>query len=193
MGAKIRGMEDALGTSVRPDPATPASTAPAGAGAAIQMRGRLQPRSGWTADRCPILASVAVVGTRSAFAIMREAFYGATRFEQFVNLGQLSEPVVAARLRELTGAGLLATEPYREPGQRTRNAYRLTAKGRELLPVLAALMQWGNRWELGEDATVELAHRDCGAPVEVELRCQAGHRVAADGLELRPREGAAAS
>lgn len=157
----------------------------------IQMAGRLDPRSGWSADHCPIIASVAVVGTHSAFAIMREAFYGATRFEQFVSLGQLSEPVVASRLRELTSAGLLVTEPYREPGQRTRNAYRLTQKGRELLPVLAALMQWGNRWKLDPDAAVELAHRDCGAPVEVELRCGAGHAVGAGELELRAREAAA--
>jgi DNA-binding HxlR family transcriptional regulator len=180
-------MEDATRTSARPDLAASSGTTSAGAGATIRMAGRLEPRSGWAADHCPILAGVAVVGTRSAFAILREAFYGASRFEQFVSLGQLSEPVVAARLRELTAAGLLATEPYREPGQRTRSAYRLTEKGRELLPVLVALAQWGNRWELGDDATTEFAHRDCGAPVGVELRCTAGHRVTAEQLELRRR------
>ena len=53
--------------------------------------------------------------------ILREAFYGATRFEEFVERAGISEPVAAARLRELTAEGLLEKVPYREPGQRTRS------------------------------------------------------------------------
>ena len=85
-------------------------------------------------------------GPRSAYVIMREAFYGATRFEEFVERTGISEPVVAARLRELTDEGLLEKVPYQEPGQRTRSAYRLTEKGSDLLPVLVAMMRWGDRW-----------------------------------------------
>ena len=89
-----------------------------------------------------------VVRNRSAFLILREAFYGATRFEEFAERTGLSEPVTATRLRELTDEGLLEREPYQEPGQRTRRAYRLTEKGSDLLPVLVALMQWGDKWVL---------------------------------------------
>src|SRR5205085_6582627 len=106
---------------------------------AIHMTGALDPRSDWTARHCPLAKSLEVVHTRSAFLILREAFYGATRFEEFVDRTELSEPITSARLRELTEAEILRREPYREPGQRTRDRYRLTHKGADLLPVLVAL------------------------------------------------------
>jgi DNA-binding HxlR family transcriptional regulator len=152
----------------------------------VRMTGRLDPRDGRPAARCPIARSLEVVGTRSALLILREAFYGTTRFDDFARRVGISEPVAAARLRELVDDGLLAREPYREPGQRTRLQYRLTEKGAELLPVLASLMAWGDRW-LGP-SPVELRHRDCGEPVHVELRCAAGHPVAGDRLDLALRE-----
>ncbi len=58
----------------------------------------------------------------------------------------VSEPVAAARLKELVAAGLLERVPYQEPGQRRRLEYRLTPMGEDFFPVLAALMQWGDRW-----------------------------------------------
>jgi DNA-binding HxlR family transcriptional regulator len=96
---------------------------------------------------CSIDRALQVVGTRSAMLLLREAFYGVTRFDALTARVGVSEPVAAARLKELVAHGLLAREPYREPGQRTRHAYRLTEKGTELLPVLVALLQWGDRWE----------------------------------------------
>src|ERR1700760_2545479 len=145
--------------------------------ATIQMTGELEPRDGWTADRCPMAGALDVVHTRSAFLVLREAFYGATRFEEFAERSGLSEPVTAARLRELTAEGLLEREPYQEPGQRTRQLYRLTAKGSDLLPVLVALMQWGDKWVLPDGARVEIRHAGCGSAVGAELRCEHGHAV----------------
>jgi DNA-binding HxlR family transcriptional regulator len=153
----------------------------------IQMTGVLDPREGWTADRCPMAHALNVVRNRSAFLVLREAFYGATRFEEFADRTRLSEPVTAARLRELTDEGLLEREPYREPGQRTRRAYRLTEKGSDLLPVFVALMQWGDKWVLPGDAGVEIRHAGCEAPVAAELRCEHGHAVGRDELELARR------
>jgi DNA-binding HxlR family transcriptional regulator len=116
---------------------------------------------------------------------MREAFYGTSRFDDFVERAEVSEPVAAARLRELVGEGLLVREPYREPGQRTRHRYRLTAKGADLLPVLLALMQWTERWlDDGAGDALALRHRDCGERVGVELRCAADHEVAMGELDL---------
>jgi DNA-binding HxlR family transcriptional regulator len=125
-----------------------------------------------------------VLSSRSALLILREAFYGTTRFDDFAERVGISEPVAAARLRELVDEGLLEREPYREPGQRTRMAYRLTDKGAELLPVLVALMQWGDRWLQPSGAPVVLRHADCGEPVQAELRCAAGHPAPADELAL---------
>jgi DNA-binding HxlR family transcriptional regulator len=155
---------------------------------AIRMTGRLDPRGSWTADRCSIAKALDVVTTRSAFLILREAFYGTTRFDDFAQRVGISEPVTAARLRELVDDGLLEREDYREPGQRTRQRYRLTDKGAELFPALIALMQWGDRWLDDRGGPVELQHRDCGEPVAVELRCAAGHVVTPDELDLAGRD-----
>jgi len=94
--------------------------------------------------------------------------------------------VTATRLRELTDAGLLEREPYREPGQRTRHAYRLTEKGSDLLPAFVALMQWGDKWVLPGGAGVEIRHQGCGSAVTAELRCAHGHDVGG-ALELAQR------
>jgi DNA-binding HxlR family transcriptional regulator len=149
----------------------------------VHLAGVLDPRSGWTAERCPIAGSLDVLGARSAFLILREAFYGTTRFDDFAQRVGISESVAAARLRELVDDGLLEREPYREPGRRTRHEYRLTEKGADLLPALAALMQWGDRWLEG-GSPVHLRHRGCGERVEVQLRCGAGHEVGREELEL---------
>ena len=125
-----------------------------------------------------------MVTTRSAFLILREAFYGTDRFDDFAARAGVSEPVAAARLRELVEDGLLEREDYREPGQRTRQRYRLTDKGADLLPVLVALMQWGDRWLDERGGPVELRHSDCGETVTAELRCAAGHRVTPPELSL---------
>ena len=156
--------------------------------ATLRMTGPLDPRSGWAAgDRCPIGRSLDVVSTRSAFLVLREAFYGTTRFDDFAERAGISEPVAAARLHELVDAGLLEREDYRDPGQRTRQGYKLTEKGADLFPALAALMQWGSRWLDERGGPIELRHTDCAEPVQVELRCAAGHRLEPGELDLVSR------
>lgn len=147
----------------------------------LRMTGPLEPRDGWVASGCTIAKSLDLSSTKSAFLLMREAFYGATRFEDFVARAGISEPSAAARLRDLVAAGLLERRDYRDPGQRTRPGYALTEKGAELLPTLVALMQWGDRWATEEGrGPVSFLHRDCGASVHAELHCGAGHRVRGD-------------
>ena len=153
-------------------------------GYSVQLSGPLSPRSGWTATKCSLARALDVVSSRSALLILREAFYGTTKFDDFAERAGISEPVAAARLRELVDDGLLAREPYREPGQRTRLAYRLTDKGAQLLPALVALMQWGDRWVAPEGPPVMLRHSGCDEPVLAELRCAAGHITAPSELDL---------
>src|SRR5437763_12749176 len=154
---------------------------------ALRLTGTLDPRDSWPADRCTIARALDVLGTRSAFLILREAFYGTARFDDFAERAQISEPVAAARLRELVEHGLLEREDYREPGQRTRQRYRLTEKGADLFPALVALMQWGDRWVDDGGGPIELRHRECGEPVAVELRCAAGHAVTPHEVDLAVR------
>ena len=153
----------------------------------LTMTGRLDPRGGWTASGCPIAQTLDVVSSRSAFLILREAFYGTTRFDEFAERVGISEPVAAARLKELVEVGLLERRPYQEPGQRTRMEYGLTEKGADFFPALVALMQWGDRWL--EPAGVELRHHACGGSVRAELRCDQDHRIEVGDVDLvaRPR------
>jgi len=155
--------------------------------AILHLTGELDPRESWTAERCTIAKALEVLSTRSALLIMREAFYGTNRFDDFADRVGLSEPATAARLRELVDEGLLEREDYREPGQRTRQQYRLTEKGADLFPVLAALMRWGDRWLDDRGGPVELLHRDCGQPVEVSLLCAAGHEVESNEIDVARR------
>ena len=158
----------------------------------VRLTGALEPRSAWTAERCTIAKSLEVVSTRSALLIMREAFYGTTRFDDFAERVGISQPVAAARLRELVEEGLLEREDYREPGQRTRQQYRLTPKGADLFPVLVALMKWGDTWLDDRGGPIELLHRDCGEPVTVSLHCAAGHEVESGEIDVARRRRARA-
>ncbi|HEX4108861.1 MAG TPA: helix-turn-helix domain-containing protein [Solirubrobacteraceae bacterium] len=153
----------------------------------VQLTGDLEPRGAWKAERCTLGRALDVVSTRSAFLILREAFYGTTRFDDFAQRAQISEPVTAARLRDLVAEGLLEREDYREPGQRTRQRYRLTEKGADLFPALVALMQWGDRWIDDGGGPVELRHRGCGETVTAQLRCAADHRVDVGEVQLAGR------
>jgi DNA-binding HxlR family transcriptional regulator len=154
---------------------------------ALRLTGVLEPRDSWTPERCTIARTLDVITTRSAFLILREAFYGTTRFDDFASRVGLSDAVTAARLKELVDDGLLEREDYQEPGQRARKGYKLTEKGADLFPALAALMQWGDKWIDEKGGPVELLHRDCGEPVAVELRCAAGHAVTPGELDLARR------
>jgi DNA-binding HxlR family transcriptional regulator len=155
--------------------------------ATIALTGALADRDAWTAERCSMAAALGVVGKRATFLLMREAAYGATRFDEFVRRSQLSEAVVAARLRELTDEGLFERVPYRDEGARTRQRYELTDKGRDLLVVLLALMRWGDRWVAQDGGPVTLRHTGCGGRVEVQLRCEHDHEVAPDEVEVATR------
>jgi DNA-binding HxlR family transcriptional regulator len=144
----------------------------------VQLQGPLADRGAWKATHCSVDRALGVVGTRSALLLMREAYYGTRRFDDFAARVGITEAVASARLRELVEAGLLTREPYREPGQRTRHEYVLTEMGRDLAPAALALMQWGDHWLAGpEGPPLALTHAGCGEPVAVEVRCGAGHDV----------------
>src|SRR4051812_21573898 len=151
----------------------------------MHLEGALADRDGWTAERCSVDRALGVVGTRSAMLIMREAYYGTRRFDDFARRVGVTEAVAAARLKHLCSAGLLEREPYREPGQRTRFEYRLTEMGRDLVPALLALMQWGDQYLSGSAGRpLAVRHADCGAEVRVTAVCAEGHEVGLSEMSI---------
>ncbi|WP_188111141.1 winged helix-turn-helix transcriptional regulator [Nocardioides antri] len=152
----------------------------------VQLAGRLARRGDVAlGDRCAVDRTFQVVGNRTAMLLLREAFYGATRFEQLVKRVGVTEAVASQRLKELVAAGVLAKQPYREPGQRTRFEYVLTPAGHELVPVLLGLLQWGVRHLPDPTGQVAVTHDGCGAEVRAALRCADGHDVEEDEVVIR--------
>jgi DNA-binding HxlR family transcriptional regulator len=125
-------------------------------------------------DACPIERSISLIGRRSTVLLLREASYGTSRFDDFVRRTGLTESVTADQLRRLVAEGLLTKHPYREPAQRQRFEYVLTEAGHDLVPILLALGSWGEKHR-PRSHRIRLVHADCGAPIHVEVRCEAGH------------------
>jgi DNA-binding HxlR family transcriptional regulator len=119
--------------------------------------------------RCSVARSLSVVGDRWTLLVLRDAFLGARRFGDFGAVG-LTRHRLADRLRRLVAAGVLERVRYQE--RPSRFEYRLTEKGRDLYPVIVALVRWGDRWMAGDDGPpVVLIHRACGHTVMPQLAC----------------------
>jgi DNA-binding HxlR family transcriptional regulator len=121
---------------------------------------------------CSIARTLEVVGERWTMLVLREAFGGARRFEDFQrNLG-VARNVLATRLAALVRHGILARVRYQERPRRFE--YRLTEKGFDLYPIVVAMMRWGDRWLAGKDGPpLVLIHKACEHDITPALAC--GH------------------
>jgi len=125
---------------------------------------------------CNIAGALAIVGEKWTFLVLREAFNGIRRFDDMQRRTGAPRQVLSSRLSHLVAEGILRKSPYQEPGQRPRSEYRLTEKGIDLFPVIAALLAWGDKHASAPGGpTVLLTHRDCGAAVGLQLACADGH------------------
>ena len=146
----------------------------------------------WSADNCTIGRSLALLGEKWTMLVLREVFSGIRRFEDMRERTGIPRQVLTNRLARLVDAGVLRRVPYREPGSRAREEYKLTPKGFDLYPVLVALREWGDRYLADpEGPPLETVHRDCGALVHTRLECDAGHEVRS-ARDVIPRPGPSA-
>ena len=130
---------------------------------------------------CPIERTLGLLTPHSTMLVLREAFYGARRFDEFTARTALSDATTAARLRELVRAGILRTQAYQEPGQRRRDEYVLTPSGAALMPAIFALLQWGNE-HVPPPYPPSMQHDGCGEPITITAHCAAGHLVEVDDI-----------
>ncbi len=143
----------------------------------------------WSTDNCQVARAMSLLGERGSVIVLREVINGVRRFADMQRHSGLPRQVLSNRLALLVEHDVLRRVPYRDEGARERHEYRLTAKGFELYPVLAALADWGARWYADPDGPpVEFTHRDCGSPVTAVLECGEGHRVD-DPRDVVPRPG----
>lgn len=155
----------------------------------LNMAGPLADLTAWKAgDRCSIARALAVVGTRSTMLILREAFYGTTRFDDFSARVGITDASSAARLRELVEVGILVKQPYRPEKGRTRYEYVLTRMGEDLLPVVLGLMQWGDEYLQNDSPPLDVVD-EAGQPVRVRVTDPTGTAVPMDRLTVRISSG----
>lgn len=118
-----------------------------------------------------------ILGDRWTLLILREAFYGVRRYDDM--LADLNAPrsMLTDRLNKLVKQGIMVRQPYKEPGSRTRDAYALTASGKDLALTFLALTQWGETHVTKSRAPVKAVHRQTGDELKVTLTNEAGEQV----------------
>jgi DNA-binding HxlR family transcriptional regulator len=147
----------------------------------------------WSIDNCTIGRAMQVLGEKWTVVVLREIFTGVRRFDDMRARTGIPRQVLTNRLATLVAHGILRREPYREPGARVRDEYRLTDKGFDLYPVLVAVRDWGDRYLADpHGAPLRTVHAGCEAQVHAVLRCEAGHDIAIM-RQVQPRPGPGAT
>jgi DNA-binding HxlR family transcriptional regulator len=130
---------------------------------------------------CPIAQTLDQVGEWWTFVILRNAFCGMSRFQDFQRHLGISTSVLAQRLEKLVDNAILLRQPSADDARVVH--YRLTEKGRALYPILAAMTQWGEQWAPNPAGPrLTLVEQATGLPVAgVGIR-------SADGRDLQPEQ-----
>ena len=146
-------------------------------------------RSDWSEATCPIARSLDVVGDPWVVLVLREALQGVSRYDDFRDRLGVADSVLARRLAAMVDAGLLERTPYRDE-RRTRAGYALTDAGADLLPVLNALVLWGERHRPRDTGVMHVIHDGCGEETTSADRCSAcGATLTPDTVSWRkPRD-----
>jgi DNA-binding HxlR family transcriptional regulator len=132
--------------------------------------------------QCSIVAALEVVGERWSFLILRGAFNGLSHFEEFQSTLGIARNILSNRLARLVDHEILEREP--DAADRRKVAYRLTDKGRDLLPVLISLRQWGERWVSGVPSNPVLVDRQGRQPIApMSVRAADGRSLSLSDLD----------
>lgn len=122
--------------------------------------------------------AVHAIGERWSLMIVREIGLGVRRFDALHLATGAPRAVLSDRLQRLTEAGILQVRVYRVPGQRAREEYALTDAGVDLVPLLAALSDWGSRHlPASAQRAVDYRHLGCGGRVTAQLLCECGEHI----------------
>lgn len=124
---------------------------------------------------CPAARALECVGEWWSILILRDAFHGLTRFDEFQASLGIAPNILTRRLKHLTQNGLLERRLYNQ--RPPRYEYILTAQGRDFFPVLVTMFTWGNKYLTPEGISIHLADRYSGSLLEPTL---------VDGHSLKP-------
>ncbi|MGO9751824.1 MAG: winged helix-turn-helix transcriptional regulator [Solirubrobacteraceae bacterium] len=146
-------------------------------------------RKSFSDMHCSVAQCLEVVGEWWSLLIIRDAFLGVKRFDEFQARLGISRNVLGQRLAHLVAAGVLVKVPYSE--HPPRHNYRLTDKGTDLWPVLTSMRQWGDKYAAPGGPPLELIHNDCGQISEAQMTCSScGKAIGARDVRAKPGPGA---
>lgn len=139
---------------------------------------------------CAVAQALDQIGDWWTLLIVREAIYRKSSFSEFQESLGIARNILAERLKRLVDAGIFV-RTQRRP-EVDRHSYHLTPKGRALLPVVIALMQWGDRWVVGRGAEpVRILDTKTRKPIEaISVRSSAGDPLSIEDLLFTPGRGA---
>ncbi|MEY9845922.1 DNA-binding HxlR family transcriptional regulator [Streptacidiphilus sp. BW17] len=138
---------------------------------------------------CSLARALEVVGERWSMLILRDAFYGVQRFNDFLAHLDIPRAVLTARLQSLVAAGVLRKEPYQQSPVRHR--YLLTDSGRELWLPVYSLAMWGERHSSPDGSRMVFSHATCGTVLDPLSGCPScGVPVPPEDIEVRRGPGA---
>ena|ERR1700688_2648895 len=146
-------------------------------------------RKSFSDMHCSVAQCLELVGEWWSMLILRDAFLGVTRFDQFQERLGISRNILNQRLTHLVEAGILVKVPYSD--RPPRHDYRLTDKGRDLWPVLTAMRQWGDVHAAPNGPPLEVIHKACGQVSDAVLTCSVcGEPIGARDVRAVPGPGA---
>ena len=129
-----------------------------------------------------------IIGDAWTFRILREAFFGARRFDAFKQHTGAAPNILTDRLKKLVRNGIFDRVQY--SAHANRFEYRLTEKGRDLYPMIVLMMRWGDTWlDDGKGPPLTLIHTPCGYRLDPVLRCDGcGAAIRAQDMTWEARE-----
>lgn len=138
---------------------------------------------------CSVARTLSVIGDRWTLWVLRCAFLGARRFDDFQAESGISRHLLSERLSRLVDEGIFRKNLYNE--HPPRYEYRFTQKGMELYPVMYALLGWGDKYKAEETGPpVLLQHKTCGHVNTPHMVCShCGEPSPPDSLNLLPGPG----
>ena len=146
-------------------------------------------RTSFEEMNCSVAQCLEVIGEWWSMLIVRDAFLGVTRFDDFQARLGISRNILNQRLNGLVDHGVLERVQYQE--RPPRSEYRLTDKGRDLWGVLTTMRQWGDRWAAPNGPRVETVHTACGHVAHAVHVCsECGESI--DARSVKAVAGAAA-
>ena len=139
---------------------------------------------------CSVARAMDVVGDRWSILLLREAYYGTRRFDEFQYYLGVATNILSARLKKFVDLGIMTKAPLPEHGG--RHEYVLTKKGRDFFPTYLMLKKWGDDW-LAEPEGPQVVFRDRASGRKIEYRPlnnSRGGPLELEDIEIVPGSGA---